>query len=79
MDLDRIQKLRSTMALSGGVVSTPAQPFRRPREREEREEWWRWRTGERRALGSNCVLLSSWGLLYIGGEGCTLTPPPRQL
>jgi hypothetical protein len=37
MALDGIRKFHSTMAWSGGVISTPAQPFGRPREREERE------------------------------------------
>jgi hypothetical protein len=70
MALDQIRKLHSTTECSGGVDSTPVQPFGRPREREEREEEADAPGGEE-THGLLCVILSPGALLYTGGRVCT--------
>jgi hypothetical protein len=60
MALDGIQKLCSITVCSGGVDSTPVQPFGRPHEREERKVEGAAHQEERRAPWLKlCVLLSS--------------------
>jgi hypothetical protein len=75
MASDQIRKLHSMTVYSGGVVSTPAQAFGRPREREKRERGGGGQSTRRRG-GTRLlfVLLSPEALLYIG-EGCTLPLP----